>query len=230
MDPRRPFKLKYPSTRKGLNKWNWDLKQDGLKCIENITLFAGFNGPGVTPGKYSARITAGEAVETVSFEVKMDSRVSATSEEIQFWSASMAEVGSLISDALGKLGDLRQAQQQIKTLMSDYPIDAELQKTGAEATRKITAWDGEIIQVLHQTYEDEDAWETMLAGQLRYLLDVIDETGAPVTGGALLRLEDLKSEWAERQVELQEIQTGYIDVINDWAQQKGVQHVISPGQ
>ena len=45
----------------------------------------------------------------------------------------------------------------------------------SHAVERITAWDGKIIQVLHQTYEDEDAWETMLAGQLRFLLDVIDE-------------------------------------------------------
>jgi hypothetical protein len=83
--------------------------------------------------------------------------------------------------------------------------------------------------VLHQTYEDEDAWETMLAGQLRYLLDVIDGTGAPVTGGALLRLEDLKVEWVERQAELQAIKSGYIDVINEWAKGQGVPHVSSPG-
>jgi hypothetical protein len=138
-------------------------------------------------------------------------------------------VSDLLNESLGSLEDARQAQQQIKALMEAYPADQELQKTGAAAVEKITAWDGRIVQVLHQTYEDEDAWETMLSGQLRFLFDVIDNTGAPVTGGSLLRLEDLKAEWAERQAELRAIKTGYIDVINDWAQRKGVPHVASPG-
>ena len=230
MDPRLPFKLKYPAAKKGLNKWTWDLKRQGLKCTENITLFAGFDGPRVAPGNYSARISAGEAVQTVSFQVKMDPRVSATDEEIQFWSERMTEVGNLLSDSLTSLENARQAQRQIEALMEQYPKDENLQTTGATAIEKITAWDGKIIQVLHQTYEDEDAWETMLAGQLRFLLDVIDSTGAPVTGGALLRLVDLKVEWAERQAELHAIKTSYIDVINEWAQQKGVPHVLSPGR
>jgi photosystem II stability/assembly factor-like uncharacterized protein len=229
MDPRLPFKLKYPAAKKGLNKWTWDLRRQGLKCTENITLFAGFNGPRVAPGNYNARISAGEAVQTVSFQVKMDPRVTATDEEIQFWTERMTEVGNLLSETLSSLEDIRQAQHQIEALMEQYPGDKNLQTAGATAVEKITAWDGKIIQVLHQTYEDEDAWETMLAGQLRFLLDVIDGTGAPVTGGALLRLVDLKVEWAERQTELQAIQTGYIDVINDWAQKKGVPHVSSPG-
>jgi len=229
-DPRLPVDFEYPPAKKGLNKWTWDMRRKSLKCIDNITLFAGFDGPRVVPGNYSARLTVGEAAQTVSFQLEMDRRITATDEEIQFWSERLTEVSDLLNESLGSLEDARQAQQQIKTLMKAYPADKDLQKTGAAAVEKITAWDGRIVQVLHQTYEDEDAWETMLSGQLRFLFDVIDNTGAPVTGGSLLRLEDLKAEWAERRTELRAIKTDYVDVINDWAQQQGVPHVNSPGQ
>ena len=229
MDPRRPFELEYPAARKGLNKWTWDFKRDGLKCIDNITLFAGFDGPRVAPGDYRARVTAGKLEQTVSMTLKMDSRLSASGEEIRFWSERLEEVQGMINDSLSSLELLRKAKRQIGNLMADHPEASDLQTTGAAAIEKIDAWDHSIIQVRHQTYEDEDAWETMLAGQLRYLMDVIDETGAPVTGGALLRLQDLKAEWAQRQVELQTIRRDYIDVINDWARQKGAAYVTSPG-
>ncbi len=230
MDPRRPFELEYPETEKGLNKWTWNMKRQGLKCIRDITLFAGFSGTGVAPGNYSARVSVGEATQTVSFEIKMDHRVTATDEEMQNWTDRLKEVEGLLSDTLTRLETARLAKKQIKALMKQYPQDQELQTNGATAVEKITAWDGKIIQVLHQTYEDEDAWETMLAGQLRYLLDVIDETGAPVTGGAMLRLEDLKKTWSDLQLELLVIETGPVDVINTWAQKRGVPHVTSSGQ
>ena len=230
MDPRLPFELKYPATEKGLNKWTWDMKHQGLNCIENITLFAGFDGPRVAPGNYSARLSIGDSVQTVAFSVKLDRRISATDEEIRFWSGRLAEVGSLIDDALSSLDVARQAHRQIEALMTEHPEDQDLQQTATTALERITAWDGKIIQVLHQTYEDEDAWETMLAGQLRFLLDVIDTTGAPVTAGALLRLADLKAEWSERQAELQAIKTDYIDVINEWARRQNIPHIASPGQ
>ncbi len=230
MDPRSPFELKYPTTEKGLNKWNWDLNYQGLNCIENISLFAGFDGPGVPPGNYSARVSMGDSVQSVAFSVRADPRISATDDEIRFWSDRMAEVGALLDGTLNKLEVVRQAQSQIETLMAEHPGDQELQKIGAEAVDEISAWDHKINQVLHQTYEDEDAWKTMLAGQLRFLLDVIDTTGAPVTEGALLRLEDLKTEWVERQTELKAITRTYIDVINEWAQRQNVPHVTSPWQ
>ena len=173
-------------------------------------------------------LNAIENIEAIS--VKMDPRIRATDKEILFWSYRLNEVSALLDNTLSSLDAVRQAQRQIEALLTEHPGDRDLQQTGATALERITAWDGKIIQVLHQTYEDEDAWETMLAGQLRFLLDVIDTTGAPVTAGALLRLADLKSQWSERQTELPAIKTGYINVINDWARRQNVPHVASPGQ
>ena len=42
MDPRYPFELEFPTTDKGLNKWVWDLRRDGVHCIEDVKIFAGF--------------------------------------------------------------------------------------------------------------------------------------------------------------------------------------------
>jgi hypothetical protein len=68
----------------------------------------------------------------------------------------------------------------------------------------------------------------MLAGQIRYLLDVIDETGPPVTAGAMTRMQDLKAEWAAREAELQAISTELIQPINEWAKANQVMHVQIP--
>ena len=156
--------------------------------------------------------------------------MTATDEEIDFWSDRLQELRGLLNNILTNLDTIRGSQRQIEALMAKYPADEKLQQAGTTAVELITDWDGKIIQVLHQTGEDEDAWETMLAGQFRFLMDVIDETGAPVTEGALQALDSLKAEWSQRLAELQTIKTGYIDVINQWAQQQGVPHVASPGE
>jgi len=225
MDPRLPFEIKYPAAKKGLNKWIWDMKRQGIRCVDDITLFAGYDGPRVAPGDYSAVVTVGELSRTVSFKLEKNSRSNASDEEIRFWAGRLEEVTGLLNESLGRLADARRMRQQVSELLRRYPDDANLQETGSAAVNKLTDWDALLIQPLHQTYEDEDAWETMLVGQLRYLMDVIDGTGAPVTGGALLRLENLKAGWADRRAELASIRTEYIDVINAWAREKGVPHI-----
>ena len=225
MDPRRPFELEYPPTRKGLNKWTWDTRRNGIECIENIALWAGFAGPTVGPGDYNIRVSSGDVEQTVAVTLTLDPRISATAQEIREWSERTDEVAALLSEVLTSLDGLRTARKQIEGLMDDYSDSNELQQMGSTATEQISNWDAQINQVLHETYEDEDAWETKLAGQIRFLLDVIDYTGAPVTQGALQRLEDLKTEWSLRKSELQNIQNNQIRPINDWARQQSIPYV-----
>jgi hypothetical protein len=228
MDMRRPFELKYPAREKGLNKWVWDLRRDGVHCLEDVKIFAGFGGATVAPGDYRARVSVGRRSAETAFSLIPDPRSSATPAQLAEWTARLDETASLLDEILHRLDEARKARGQVEALMADRPEDAELQRAGQAAVQAITAWDHKLNQPLHQTYEDEDAWETMLAGQVRYLLDVIDATGAPVTGGQLERLSDLQQEWAVRRGELQSIRAEHITPINALAQQRGIKHVAEP--
>jgi photosystem II stability/assembly factor-like uncharacterized protein len=228
-DPRRPLEIKYPETKAGLNKWSWNGRSENIRCIENIALFAGFNGPQVLPGNYSARIQVGELQQTTAFSIKPDPRFTASDSDVRAWGARIDEVGSMMNDILTALDEIRIARKQIAGLLEDHPDDTSLQQLGNDANAAIGAWEAQITQLRHETYEDEDAWETRLAGQLRYLLDVIDETGPPVTEGAVARLNDLKAEWAQRQKELRSIVDSSLKPVNAWAAQNRVNHVLIPG-
>ncbi len=228
MDPRRPFEIKYPSTKQGLNKWGWNLRNENIRCIPDIPLFAGFNGPRVVAGQYRARIQIGEYEDTVEFTIDQDPRSPASDADTREWGARLDEVSALMNDILTHLHDLRTAREQIQALMSDQADEDELQRMGRAAVSEIGLWEAHITQLKHETYEDEDAWETMLAGQLRFLMDVIDSTGAPVTDGAKTRLTDLKAEWQTRQAELSRISDEHLRPINTWAQQQGIDHVRVP--
>jgi len=228
MDPRLPFELEYPPTETGLNLWHWDLQRDGVHCIEDVKIFAGFDGPTVAPGDYHARVSQGDARAETSFTLVADPRLSATPAQQAEWTARLEETADLLDQILRRLGEAREARGQVESLMAKYPAEAGLQEMGREAVAAITAWDHSMNQPLHQTYEDEDAWETMLAGQVRYLLDVIDSTGAPVTGGQLERLADLEAAWHERLARLRDITNQQLKPIDAWARERDVPYVALP--
>jgi photosystem II stability/assembly factor-like uncharacterized protein len=225
MDPRSPYEPEYPSAKAGLNKWNWDARRQGFHCVKDMTLFAGLAGASVPPGDYRARITAGANTREASFRLELDPRLKATPDEINEWAARVDETSALLQDVLTSLGALRKSRGHIADLMADYPTDGAFQEQGQKALDAIDAWDHQIIQPLHETLEDEDAWETMLAGQIRFLLDVTDDTGAPVAEGTLLRLSDLQSQWAALEARRDAILSDQIDPINRWARDQGIPHV-----
>ena len=228
MDPRRPFEIEYPSTKQGSDKWGWNLRSENIRCIPDIAIFAGFNGARVVPGRYRARFQIGEHAETVEFTIDQDPRSRASDADTQEWGARLHEVSALMNDILTNLHVLRTAREQIQALMSDHADEDELQQMGRAAVSEIGVWEARITQLKHETYEDEDAWETMLAGQLRFLMDVIDRTAAPVTEGAKTRLADLKAEWQTRHAEMRRISDEHLRPINTWARQQGIDHVRVP--
>ena len=224
-DPRRPYRPSYPAARAGLNHWNWRGDKQGFTCVNDITLFSGLHGPSVPPGRYTARVTANGQSNEVSFDLFGDPRSAATGQQVQEWVERSDQVSNLLESLLLNLAELRGAAEQIEALVAAHPGEDALGQAATAALQAIEAWDHAVIQPMHQTFEDEDAWETMLAGQLRFLLSVIDRTGAPVTGGALDRLADLEKECAELDAEKARILEELIGPINRWARENSIPHI-----
>ena len=68
-DPRRPLTIDYPATDAGLQRWHWDLHRDDVRCTDDHILFEGYGGPPVAPGRYTVRVSAGEASATAALTV-----------------------------------------------------------------------------------------------------------------------------------------------------------------
>lgn len=228
MSPRQERSLSYPSKKQGMNLWTWDMRRQGITCIDEVFMFSGWNGAKVMPGNYQARITIGDTQETVSFELLPDPRNDATKEAYDALESKIVEGTTLLNEILTTLDTARKARSQIKDLITDHAGDMDLIARGTIAVDQISEWEKNIDQVYFQVLEDEDAWPSMLNVQVKHVVDVMDGAGAPVANGALQRLVDVTSEWAERKAELATIITQHIEPINDWAEANNIQHVVSP--
>lgn len=226
-EPRKPVKHKYAPVEQGFNRWSWNLKSDDVPCIDNIVLHAGYNGPSIAPGNYTARLRLGDRTSEASFTVAKDPRSFASEAQITDWSQTLEDVKALLSESLQTLDEARLAREQVKYLMSQHD-DTSLHALGNQAVAGVDAWEEKITQLKHETYEDEDAWPNMIDGQLRYLMDTIDRSGAPVTEGMRIRQNDLMQQWQQLKVELNRITESYIEPINNWARERQEPHVVQP--
>jgi hypothetical protein len=227
MDPRRPFELEYPTLDQGLNRWSWDLRGEELTCIDDALQNYGYDGPSVPPGQYTARVSIGESSAAATFTVLKDLRSFASDAEIADWAATLGRVKAMINEVLVTLDSARAARAGIEAMLANYD-DEVLRELGEAAISGIDGWEPKINQLRHETYEDEDAWPSMLDGQLGFIMDVIDNSGAPVTDGSRKRLDELRADWTARQAELREITTRYIEPINRRAREQGMPHIAIP--
>ena len=230
MDQRIPFEVDYPTAKPGLNQWPWDMRFNGLNCIDDVKLFAGFGGATVTPGTYQVRVSVGDEESSAELTLLADPRVEATEDDYRFLAGKRREVTVLLNELLDNLAAARKARSQIKLLLTDFPEDEELQEIGELAVERLTAWENMVTQTQYGTYEDEDSMPPMLDVHIRHVLDVIDRAGAPVSAGSLQRLTDLEYQWDDRKAEIRAIGNSELAAINDWAQTNGVMHVAQPGE
>jgi hypothetical protein len=121
MDPRTSFELTFPAKGQGMHEWTWNLRENDLPCIENITNFYGYDGNSVTSGNYTATITAGDLSESVSIDLIADPRMTATADEMEAWTQSRTELASLFGRIITTLGQARKASSQLSALMIDHP-------------------------------------------------------------------------------------------------------------
>jgi len=114
------------SGKAGVNRFVWDLRHEGaLRVPGNKTAGESFTGPYVTPGKYKARLTVGELVQEVSFNVVNDKRVNTSAADLRAQEQQLLKMRDKISDAhraVNKLRDVREQLQAWKKRISDAAI------------------------------------------------------------------------------------------------------------
>jgi hypothetical protein len=228
MDQRLPFDVEYPTAEQGANRWVWDLRSNGLDCIDDVALFEGFGGAYVPPGRYTATVRVGDDADTAELVLVADRRVDATAEQFREVSAVVADLTGMLNEILGGIASIRKSRDELEALLADHPDAEALQVAGKSAISRLSEWEKKAYQVDFETYEDEDSLPGKLLKQSRHLLGVIDSAGPPVAAGALERLADLKQEWRALKSELAAIHGSDIATVNQWAMDNAVQHIPPP--
>jgi hypothetical protein len=157
-----------------------------------------------------------------------DPRSDAAPTDYEFLATKLIEVTGLLNELVDDLGAARKTRSEIATLLEDFPNVEGLQIAGESAIDRITTWENTVTQTQYGTYEDEDSMPPMLDVHVRHVLDVMDAAGAPVAAGTLLRLEDMKTQWAERKAELIDISESDVATVNEWAESNGVPAATPP--
>jgi len=227
-DQRSPFEVEYPPTEQGANQWVWDMRRDGLHCIDDINIFEGFAGALVQPGDYTAKMSIGDFEDTIKLTLVADRRVDASDGDFELVESKIRDITNLINELVDGVAAIRKARAEIEALMKDHESTVPLQEAGGRAVERLSAWEKEVYQIEYETGEDEDNLPGKMISQVRHLLYVVDDAGAPVAAGALERLADLEAEWDALRAKLDAITSSDVAAVNQWARENTIPHISLP--
>ena len=167
-------------TKKGINRFGWDLRQKGPWHKEAKRRFK--NGPMVPPESYIAKLTVGDQIRTQEFEVLLDPRVKA-----EGMSSQMFQNQQLMQQkVLTLLNKARLFQDQLEK------ESKKLEEKDDEASKKRLET---LTSVLKQLKNGEGAYpQQMLAAQISYLYNMVNGADQQVGKDVELRFTELEAE------------------------------------
>jgi photosystem II stability/assembly factor-like uncharacterized protein len=104
-------------TEPGLNRFVWNMRYKGMERFPGMIIWNDRGaGPTAVPGTYKARLTVGESVQEIDFEIMKDPRASATIEDLQAQFDFVISVRDKLTEMHGQIGKIRDARGQIEKL------------------------------------------------------------------------------------------------------------------
>ncbi|SMB98672.1 glycosyl hydrolase BNR repeat-containing protein [Hymenobacter roseosalivarius DSM 11622] len=143
-------------TRKGLNRYVWDLSYPDASQFEGLILWGGgTQGPRAVPGTYKARLTLNQETQETTFTVLPDPRSKATPQDLQAQFDFLQEVQRKLTETHDAIRDIRTIRGQLNTItgpLKDQANAKDIVESAAAINKKMT----QIEEALYQTKNKSD--------------------------------------------------------------------------
>ncbi len=185
-----------PTTAKGLNTFNWNLRYPGATTFDGMIIWSGSpaRGPKAPLGDYQVRLTAGDYSKTYPFAIKMDPNYKGITEadlKEQFdLAVQIRDKTSMANEAVIKI---RETKADLKKKMQNTSTKAEAERINA-VMKQLSAIEEDLYQVKNQSGQDPLNFPIKLNNRLASLRRSVESGDARPTDGAYKVFKELSAE------------------------------------
>jgi hypothetical protein len=146
----------------GHNRVSWDLRYPDAKKFPGMILWAGgTTGPKVLPGSYQARLTVGDQVTTVPFEVRLDPRTTATTADLKAQFDFVTSAYNKLSEVNGAVARMREVRKDLTDIKKRAGASKEAKDSKPDAGGKAvvdaaTALDKKMTAIEETLYQTKN--------------------------------------------------------------------------
>lgn len=224
----------------GLNRIAWTFTYPGPELPEGAVQWGYTGGVVAPPGRYSARMTVGDAMAERDFELLPDPRVpdiSADSYREQYRVAVEARDSiNSITAAIDALAAVREQVESVMERARTAELDGELQALADTVAEKSTAVTEELMQTRNQSPQDPIRFEPRLDNQWLELYGRVTGVDGYISGGpdgaphqgTMERMEHLLDEWEEVRGRYLDLLANELARFNDAVERLGLPAVVLP--
>ena len=219
------------STKKGLNRFAWNLRGQGMPTIDNVYIEGSYAGRKIMPGAYTVVLKVDGVELTTPLLLKADPRVNATAADYAGQDELLAKLEKDVTDIHVAVTRMRGLTKQINDMVKLVEADnakSEVVTMGKAVVKKIGEWEEKLIQPKSQSYDDVINFVNKLSANIIFVHGEVNGNVPYVTAGQKARYAELHAEWLIYQKELDELLNKDIAELNARCKALSVANVILP--
>lgn len=219
-----------PSNR-GINRFSWDLRREGLPAVNNVFVLGDYRGSLVPPGAYTLRLSGPDGTLETKATITADPRLEVSRSDFEDQSQCLKQIEGAVREIHESVNELRRVKKQVEYLngiLTKMDDVKDLIDTGKMVVDRINQWEASLIQSKQETYQDVINFPNQLNSELLNLKTRIDTHDPRITQGARQRLRDLLDNWQTHKEEWQEIVHADIALFNRLYAERGIPALYVP--
>jgi photosystem II stability/assembly factor-like uncharacterized protein len=198
-------------TTKGMNRFTWDLRQEGAVVFPGMIMWAAQpqRGPASPPGNYTVRVVAHGETKTRDFAIGIDPRLKAEGISEDFLHEQFklsSEVRDRVTTANTAVITIRSLRDQVNERLKKVPERrrAEIQKIADGLLKPLALVEEEIYQVRNRSSQDPLNYPIKLNNKIAALMGIIESADHRPTDQTYEVFKELS---AELEKQLQQMNT-----------------------
>jgi photosystem II stability/assembly factor-like uncharacterized protein len=221
-------------TSEGLNRYVWDLRYPPMARFDDLILWIdNEEGPEAVPGQYRARLTLGENVEEVEFEVLPDPRSTVTADDYRAQFDFLLGTRDLLTETHNEITRIRALRGQLESVQGRLDPDATqaaatLDAKISEVLDTITSIEEALYQTQNQSRQDPLNYPIRLNNKLSSLFQSVALGHGRPTDQAIAVRDDLSADVRRELESLQYVWTTGVPELNQLIDAAGMSLLTVP--
>lgn len=214
----------------GLNRFVWNMRHATIPGVPSVFIEGNYAGRKAVPGNYSVKISALGQEKTAPVSILPDPRIKAAIADYEQQDKLLAAVEEEVTEIHRSVLRMRQINKQVNELTKLVANRPELKQVGEKGkalSKRIEAWEDELVQNKAQSNDDVINYENKLSAEYLFLKGEMDTNVPYVRQAHQTRFKELNATWqkhkADRDAILKEV-----DLFNQLCRQMNVQNIIVP--
>ena len=218
---------------KGLNRLVWDMRYPSMAGVPGVYIEANFSGHKVGPGKYSVHLKQGDQEATSSFEVlpnPLYPNDPVVREEYDNLVSAMEATVNEMHHTINTMDDARKQIEEALKRLPDEPRYQKVRTEGEALIKRMSAWDGEMIQRKSKAYDDVENFPNKLSADYLFLLNQAESDIPRITQPVRDHYQVMEAKWQPFRTQALEILERDIAAYNKVLWEAGVGAILTRGR